>query len=140
MVQLGPSKHEVGTRRADLRAVLEEPDVLGRGVFPAQLQAVSGGLHTDRVAVDSIVDTLLHIAAQGLHGHRGHRMHLTTTWWKLTSRRWTPTEGDGRASVRGADRPRGSRPGLVHALAAIAKAEAVHRARRLRAFVSRTLT
>jgi hypothetical protein len=33
LVTVGAPEHEVGTRPADLRAVLQQPDVLGRGML-----------------------------------------------------------------------------------------------------------
>jgi len=55
------AQHEVRARAADLGAVLERPDVLRLGVLPAQLEAVLYGLLADRVAVQALLDALLHL-------------------------------------------------------------------------------
>lgn len=59
-VQRRSTQHEIGTRRADLRAVEQQSDMIRRGMFTAHLQAVDGCFHTGVVTVGTVGDAFAH--------------------------------------------------------------------------------
>jgi hypothetical protein len=71
-VEQRTSQHEIGACGANLRAIMECADVLGRGVLAAHFEAMADRLHADRVTVQAVRDALLHLAAHLVVLHRGH--------------------------------------------------------------------
>jgi hypothetical protein len=63
-VEMGTPQHEIGADLADLSAVLQHADVTGLGVLTALLQAITDCLQADAVAIQTILNTLLHLLAQ----------------------------------------------------------------------------
>jgi hypothetical protein len=70
------AQHEIGACGANLRAILECADVLGRHVLAAHFEAMADRLHADRVAVEAVRDALLHLAAHLVVLHRSHAVLL----------------------------------------------------------------
>jgi hypothetical protein len=68
-VMMRRAKHEVGTGLADLSAIVEQPLVLRRCVFPAHRQTVSGGFDTKRMAIEAVRDTLPHVRCEVMLVH-----------------------------------------------------------------------
>jgi hypothetical protein len=54
------AQHEVGADDANLRAVLQEANVLGRGVVAALLQAVRERRNANRMTIETISNAVLH--------------------------------------------------------------------------------
>jgi hypothetical protein len=68
-VVIAHPEHEVRAGHADLRTVLQKSNVLGRGVFPAHLQAVADGFQANRVAGHAIADAVPHLLTHFLMWH-----------------------------------------------------------------------
>jgi hypothetical protein len=68
-MQRGMDQHEVGTGLADFCTIEQGGDVLRRCVFASELQAVRHCGETNAVAVEAILNTLLHFFGQ-LMTHR----------------------------------------------------------------------
>lgn len=60
-VEIGATQHKVGTRLADFSAILHQPDVSGFSVHTAFLQAVGNCVQANAVAVQAVLNTLLHL-------------------------------------------------------------------------------
>jgi hypothetical protein len=57
------AKHEMGARHADVCAVEECADVVGRRVVTADGEAVCDSFETDSMAIKTFVDATLHFSA-----------------------------------------------------------------------------
>lgn len=75
-------QHEIGTGLANLRAIQHQNYVRHLCVLSALLQAVSNGIQTDAVAIEAILNALLHFFIQsvelkvGAHSYFPHEYHF----------------------------------------------------------------
>lgn len=62
-VERRSAQHEASARTADLGAVVQQSNVIGFSVLPADLETLLHRLDADRVAAQTFVDALLHLLA-----------------------------------------------------------------------------
>jgi hypothetical protein len=72
-VVIAHPEHKIRARRADLRAVLKQTDMFRGSVFAAHLQAVMNSLQTNRVAVHTVADAVLHLLTHRVMCSRVHK-------------------------------------------------------------------
>lgn len=73
-MQIRAAQHKVGAGLADLGAVKEQPDMVWLGMCSALLEAIGHGLQANPMAIQAVLDTLLH---PGLHSCPAHALLAT---------------------------------------------------------------
>jgi hypothetical protein len=81
-VQRGRAKHEPRARLTDLGAVVERADVTRLGVLASQFEAMLHRLETHGIAVETLVDALLHLFRHGDFGGVRHIDSLRLMIWQ----------------------------------------------------------
>lgn len=81
-VEIGATQHKVGTRLADFSAILHQPNMSRFSVHTALLQAVSNCVQANAVAVQAVLNTLLHLLIHLIQRELlyRHYFHLSNCW------------------------------------------------------------